>query len=647
LIGHSDIELVRDATDLIRLIGDHVALRPRGREHVGLCPFHDDKNPSFAVVTHKGNAFYKCHACGAGGDAFDFVMNYHRMDFGEALRFLADRAGVTLRPRRQESDTGDSAPSRRSDLRKANAFAATFFQRILTDESVGAAARQVIRTRGISDEMVQAFMLGAAPDSWDGLLNRIRKQSLDERLFVTAGLLKPRKEGAAGNYDAFRNRLIFPICDELGQPIAFGARKIDPEDEPKYLNSAESPLFSKSRTLYGLHLAKRQIIDKRCAIVTEGYTDVIACHQSGFRNVIATLGTALTREHAQILSRLCDRIVLLFDGDEAGQKAGGRGFEVLASHFGLTAFFHEKVDVDVCMLPDQLDPDELLKQPDGPSRFAALLEQSRDVLDFVFNRFRSQLDQSGGMSARQKLTEAFLLQLSELGFGKVQGLRRSLILARLAELLGVTPAQVDAAMPKARTVAPPQPQSSVAMQPESGPESVESSESVSPARRRAERDLLAMLIYQPELYSVRIATEEHRESTIDELIEPTHFEDALACDLARVMFGKLQRGETVTVQSMLGELVLPEAKSLASTLYFDGRRLCDSCPPGSSIEQTLRSAVLSLLAHIQLRQYHQTVSDYRQCRDAPDKALRAVQSVLEQRRRQGHIASALGRGVRS
>src|SRR5688572_19694058 len=179
LAVHSDVDAVREATDLVRLIGEHVSLRPKGREHVGLCPFHDDKNPSFAVVTHKGNAFYKCHSCGAGGDAFDFVMNYHRMQFGEALRFLADRAGITLTPR-HEHRSGDASANTRTDLRKANAFAASFFQRTLSDASAGAASREVIQQRGISDEMVQAFMVGAAPDQWDSLSSLVARRNLPQ-----------------------------------------------------------------------------------------------------------------------------------------------------------------------------------------------------------------------------------------------------------------------------------------------------------------------------------------------------------------------------------------------------------------------------------------------------------------------------------
>lgn len=643
---HSDIDAVRDATDLVRLIGEHVALRPKGREHVGLCPFHDDKNPSFCVVTHKGNAFYKCHACGAGGDAFDFVMNYHRMEFGEALRFLADRAGIKLQPRPRmvnrsgaAEETADSSSSRRTDLKKANAFAATFFQRMLNDQIAGAAAREVIARRGISDDMVQNFGLGAAPDQWDALSNLIRKRALPEALFLNAGLLKPRKEGD-GHYDAFRNRLIFPICDDVGNPIAFGARKINPDDEPKYLNSAESPLFSKSKTLYGLHRAKRAIIETKQAIVTEGYTDVIACHQAGICNVVGTLGTALTRDHARILSRLCETVVLVFDGDEAGQKAADRGLEV---------FFAEPVDIKICVLPDELDPDELLKEANGRERFEQALATSIDALEFKINRFRAQLEGATGISARHKRLDAFLADLANLGFGSLQGVKKRLVLAQLAELFGVPIADVEAAMPRPKRSAPASSASSdsVEEQEEAASVDIRFSAEVPPARRRAEYDLLAILIYQPELHAHAISLPDEREGTIASLFTIDDFIDPLSRALMEAMLPHFHRGELFTVQQLLGRLDDSEARKLAPSLYFDGQRLCESKP--DSVE-SLRSAAHCLHSHINLHVFHQTISQYRAAAavtDSPEQAVLAARSIIEQRRRQGHIPAAIVRGVRS
>ena len=386
---HFDVDKVRDATDLVALIAEHVSLQPKGREHVGLCPFHDDHTPSFTVVTHKENAFYKCHSCGAAGDAFNFVMDYHKMSFPEAMRHLADRAGIKLSAgadrTRHESST--SAAS----LRKANAMATSFFRKVLQDHEQGAAARSVICDRKIDESMVEAFELGAAPAEWDGIARRAQASSIGIETLEAAGLIKSRPR-SDGYYDSFRNRLIFPICDELGRPIAFGGRQIDPEDDPKYLNSPESSIFHKSQTLYGLHLAKRAIDQSKQAIVVEGYTDVIACHQAGIDNVVGTLGTALTPEHVKMLRRWCDTVVLVFDGDSAGRKAANRAIGRFADQ-GVELFFKADIDVKICVLPEGLDPDEILKQPEGEARFRTAIIESENA---VRNRIRWTADRPRG-----------------------------------------------------------------------------------------------------------------------------------------------------------------------------------------------------------------------------------------------------------
>ena len=334
-----------EATDLVKLIGEHVPLQPKGREHVGVCPFHDDTKPSLSVVTHKGRPFYHCFACGASGDAVGFMMDYHKMTFPETLEALAERAGIELEHAPHAGPPSDPATSKKALLRATEA-ASRWYRRRLLDETVGLEARQLLERRGIDDSMSEAFMLGIAPDAWDGLCSRIRNSTSTRDpetrtpsvRVEAASLIKPRNEGN-GHYDVFRNRLIFPICDELGRPIAFGARSLSNEDQPKYLNSPESTLFDKSRTLYGLHLARKPIIDSGLAIVVEGYTDAIACHQAGFKNTVATLGTALTAAHARNFA-ICNQVTLLFDDKKAGQKAADRASEI---------FFDCDIDVKICL----------------------------------------------------------------------------------------------------------------------------------------------------------------------------------------------------------------------------------------------------------------------------------------------------------
>lgn len=421
----TDVERVREAADIVRIVGEHVALKAKGREYVGLCPFHEDHNPSMAVVPTK--QIFHCFVCGTGGDVFSFIQKYHRMDFREALEHLAERCNIELTPR-HAPPSGEQTGFSRSTLADANAQAAAFFRAVLQHETHGRTARDLIDRRGISPAMVEKFAIGAAPDRWDGLCKKIDSMGADPELFVQAGLLKPREDGS--HYDALRNRLIFPIRDQIGRVIAFGGRRINDEDDPKYLNSPETPLFNKSASIFGLYQAARAIQHERTAIITEGYTDVVACHQAGIEHAVATLGTALTPGHASILRRMCDTVVLLFDGDEAGQRAADRAVEV---------FFNDPIDVRIATLnrvTDAKDPDELLKREGGIELFNQAIAESVDLLDFRFARMRARLA-GAGLSAMQRATEDEIQTLARLGFHNVSPIRRKLVLRRLADLTGL------------------------------------------------------------------------------------------------------------------------------------------------------------------------------------------------------------------
>ncbi len=438
-----DKRRVLDATDIVRLIGDHLALRQKGREYVGLCPFHDDHSPSMSVVPHK--QIFHCFVCQTGGDALSFVMKYHKMGFREALEFLAERAGITLSPRTARfapagsgggDDAGDTrAPFGRAELIAANQTAATYFRAIMLHPEHGRAARELIQRRAIRPETIDQFAIGAAADMWDGLARTIQSKGLAAPSFAAAGLLKPRDGG--GHYDSFRNRLIFPIHDQIGRVIAFGARRIDDADEPKYLNSPDSPVFNKSATLYGLHHAAQEIRRTRRAIVCEGYMDAIACHQAGVCNAVATLGTAMTVENARILRRLCDQVVLLFDGDAAGRRAAERAVEV---------FFAEPIDVRIAALSgatDAKDPDELLKRDGGREILDRVIQNAVDPLDLLFENVREQVG-AQGLSGRSRVVGEFLDRLTSLGLHRVSAIRQQLVVKRLAQITGVEWSAVSA-----------------------------------------------------------------------------------------------------------------------------------------------------------------------------------------------------------
>ncbi len=441
-----DVDRVRDASPIERVIGEHLQLKPHGREYRCLCPFHDDHRPSMTVVPAK--QIFHCFVCNTGGDIFTFIMKLHKMEFPEALEYLAERAGIELKGRAAPESPGGVT---RRQLAEAGELARDFFRSVLRHPVHGEPAREVIRRRGISDQMVELFGLGAAPDRWDGLLLRARQRDKPLEPLIETGLLRRRESG--GFYDGFRNRLMFPIQDRAGRVIAFGARRIRDDDEPKYLNSPEHRLFNKSATLYGLYQAQRSIQARRLAVVTEGYTDTIACHQAGLTNVVATLGTALTGEHADELRLLCDTVVLLFDGDEAGMRAADRATGI---------FFAREIDVRIALLnryTDAKDPDELLHRPgiDGATILNRAIAESQDLLSFRFERLRREVA-GAGVSAMTRLLREEMGRLVSLGLDRVPPLRKRLIIKHLSKISGVDEATIAASIPSGRS-APRLPQS--------------------------------------------------------------------------------------------------------------------------------------------------------------------------------------------
>lgn len=560
-----DKRRVLDATDIVRLIGDHLALKSKGREYVGLCPFHDDHKPSMCVVPHK--QIYHCFSCGAGGDALSFVMNYHKMTFREALEHLAERANIKLTPWRAprqnsgfggastsfdtESDDGGQTP--RKALVEANQTASAFFKLILAHEEHGRAAREIIAKRAISPEMVEAFQLGAAPDRWDGLLLTVNNKGLNAGVFREAGLLKARDSG--GFYDVFRNRLMFPITDQIGRTVAFGARRLNEQDDPKYLNSPETRLFNKSATLYGLHQAARAINSSRIAIVTEGYMDTIACHQAGVKNAVATLGTALAIENARILRRLCDTVILLFDGDAAGQKAAERAVEI---------FFAEPIDVRIAMLSsvtDAKDPDELLKREGGRETLDRAISVAIDPLELLFKRIRASVS-GQGIAAKSRAIDEFLTRMVELGFGRVDLIRRQLITRKLAALAGVDYQSITAAVQDRLARVRPR-SDAFAQAPGVAPRGDHRPTSMPPrtgANMSASEHALACILCDPNL--ILTLTEDNWD-----VLDPERFPDGPSRRIAAVVHELFVSEEAVTLENVLGALEDEDAKRTATAFY--------------------------------------------------------------------------------
>jgi len=379
------------ATDIVELVGQTVSLKRRGKDFVGLCPFHQEKSPSFSVSPAK-QMFY-CYGCKEGGNAIDFVIKRDRIEFIEALRVLADRAGIELaRFAGKQEDKG-----LRQLLLDAQSAAGSLFEKWLNDAVTGKAARDYLTSRGFNAESIQRFQIGFAPQAWDSLLRSPVMKKYEPGLLLQAGLVKSRGgvEGGGGNghYDTFRNRLMFPIRDETGRIIAFGGRVMPGSEDPaKYLNSPETPLFSKSKAIYGIDLARQKIVETRTVAVVEGYTDVVMAHQFGASNVVSILGTAMTEQHVAILRRFADRIVLLFDADTAGDLAVNRAVEL---------FLTQPIEIAIASMPEGVDPDEYLLEH-GADGFAKLLSDASDALTYkwkprpAISLRRSDLAAKGG-----------------------------------------------------------------------------------------------------------------------------------------------------------------------------------------------------------------------------------------------------------
>lgn len=379
----ADKEEIKDRSDIVEIIGSYVPLKRRGRNYVGLCPFHQEKTPSFNVDPTTRS--FTCFGCGAKGDVFTFVEKYENMTFVEAAEHLARRAGLNFE---RKGGSGDKTPaSERDQLYTLNKLACDYFHQRLKEVQI--ARDYVYEQRGIAHDMVQTFALGYAPEGWDNLTGYLLRQRQDLRLAEAAGLV--RKGQVGDYYDVFRHRIVFPIHDEQNRIVGFGGRAFG-EEQPKYLNTGETPIFNKSRLLYGLPFARRKIGTEGRILLMEGYMDVIAAHQAGFSNAVATLGTSLTEEHAKKLARLLPEnptVVLVYDADNAGIKATLRSSEILEK---------EGVAVRVVSLlqksgsEEKQDPDSLLKTEGGTALFQRAIDESVGRVEYLIAFARNRRD---------------------------------------------------------------------------------------------------------------------------------------------------------------------------------------------------------------------------------------------------------------
>lgn len=393
----SVIDDIKERLDIVEVISAYVPLKKTGRNYKGLCPFHQEKTPSFVVFPDSGT--WHCFgACGTGGDIFTFIQKRENMDFSEALRLLAQRAGVSLTPPSVEAE----AESRQRDrLHKINAIAAAYYHGLLLESGEGRRAADYLQRRGLSFETIKTFQLGYSRDDWRALGDHLTGRGYTWDDLLAAGLVIPREGG--GYYDRFRGRLMFPIRDIRGHVIGFGARALD-DSLPKYLNSPETSVFHKGSVLYGIDQAKDAIREANLAVIVEGYMDVLMAHQHGMRNVVAQMGTALTEQQIQILKKLTKRLALALDADVAGDLATIRGVEVAKEAFdqeivpvptarGLIRYEGRlEAEILVITLPKGRDPDEVIRE--NPGVWQSLVDQALPVMDYYFQAMTSGLDMS-------------------------------------------------------------------------------------------------------------------------------------------------------------------------------------------------------------------------------------------------------------
>jgi DNA primase len=404
-------EEIKRTVDIVELIGQFVQLKRSGQSYMGLCPFHSEKAPSFTVSPTK--QMFHCFGCKKGGDLFAFWMTYHQVSFPQAMKDLAEKYHVPL----PERDPG--TPGIKESILRVNEAAADFFHSLLMKSGKGKAGREYFQRRGIPGEIQTEFKLGYAPDEWDALAKALREKKINPETALQAGLLIPRK--TEGHYDRFRNRVMFPIFDMRSQIVGFGGRVLD-QSLPKYLNTPETPVFQKGELLYGLHVAFSNIRESGRVVIVEGYTDVLALVKHGFRGAVATLGTALTRDHIRKLKGYAREAVVVFDPDAAGTAAAMKS---------LSFFLDEGMPAKVLSLPDGEDPDTFVNKS-GLEAFQSLLERSVPMFDFFIDRKMA----GGGneIEHRVRVLEDIFPVLAELK----SHVQRALYVKRLSERLQVT-----------------------------------------------------------------------------------------------------------------------------------------------------------------------------------------------------------------
>ncbi|MHC4790970.1 MAG: DNA primase [Planctomycetota bacterium] len=520
----SDVFRVQQANDIVDLISEHVSLKRKGKEMVGLCPFHDDHRPSLYVNTAK--QIFKCFACGAGGDVLKFVQMRENLTFPQAIERLANRVGINLKPikTKQPQPAADIDPNK---LAKVNAWAAKHFQQNLADPKKGKNTRDYLAQRKITPESIKKWQLGLAINTNDDLIKAAKEKNIPIKLLEQAGLIINQN----GRFtDKFINRLIFTITDVTGRVIGFGARTLD-ETGAKYINSPTTALFDKSNALYGIEQARPHIVSSQLAVVVEGYTDCIMAHSKGCQNVVASLGTSFTTGQARILKRYAKKVVLIFDSDAAGIKAASRALEVCLA---------QRIDIKLASAPDGKDPCDFLLTA-GKKGFQRLVENAVDVFRFKWNQLLQKFSVDGTLVDNKAAIDEFLLTIATgLYAGKLPAIDKGLIVNRLSTITGIDTRGINAILAKkVNTVA------KMASYPDTGPTQPQKPKALNLGHglfAAAQREVLEVLLSQPSLFELA-----------KQKISPDIFDVPMLYQTATIVFETLTKNPHANLAQILAK----------------------------------------------------------------------------------------------
>ncbi|MBI3096709.1 MAG: DNA primase [Planctomycetes bacterium] len=591
LIAQESILEVQRATDIVNLVGEYLPLKRAGTSLKALCPFHDEKTPSFSVSPTRQT--FHCFGCGKGGNVFGFVMEMDKVTFPEAVRHLAERAGVTLRETGGVKRREDGLD--RNELYRVHRWAVDFYHRRLLDAPDAAGARAYLAERGLTPATIGRFLLGYAPDAWDGLLRAAAKKGgIPVRALQTVGLAMAKADGE-GHYDRFRHRVMFPIFDTRDHAIAFGARvlpgppgKTSPEARdpgskpPKYINTPETPIFSKGREFYALNWAKPAISKAGALGIMEGYTDVILAHQFGFEHFVATLGTAMTREHVRLARRYTERVTVLYDADAAGIKASERSLDL---------FLEEDLSLSVATLPAGLDPADCLLQR-GAEVFAESLAKSEELFAYRMRSLRTR-HATDTVSGRAAAVDGMLDTLA----GVTNPVVRDLQLQRLSAEFGVperTLRERLAGIVARRAGLATRRSDTAAREKAAGAEQARPAEAevqaATPAARAAGLELIEILLTRNDL-AARVRSE----------LGASDFPTPESAAAARVLFAELDRSGSVDASTFL---TLCEDRVFSSALSGQLERAARLPAPEKRLDGHLKyvSGVLARRRAAELRE---------------------------------------------